>query len=78
MEPHVTFDYTTVLNVVFLGLATVLVVRFMRTGGPDMALGNGYDRYIGKPIERSPLRRHRRGGRFGGASIDARLRVFPG
>jgi hypothetical protein len=56
MEPHVTFDYTTVLNVVFLGLATVLVVRF----------------------DRSPLRRHRRGDRFGGASIDARLRVFPG
>ena len=36
MEPHVTFNYTTVLNVVFLGLAAVLVVRFMRTGGPGM------------------------------------------
>jgi uncharacterized membrane protein YraQ (UPF0718 family) len=36
IEPHVTFNYTTVLNVVFLGLATVLVVRFVRTGGPGM------------------------------------------
>jgi len=36
MEPHVTLNYTTVLNVVFLTLAVVLVVRFMRTGGPRM------------------------------------------
>jgi uncharacterized protein len=36
MEPHVTLNYTTGLNVVFLALAVVLVVRFMRTGGPRM------------------------------------------
>jgi len=36
MEPHLTLNYTTVLNVVFLALAVVLVVRFMRTGGPRM------------------------------------------
>src|SRR5437867_1447389 len=36
MEPHVTFNYTTVLNLVFLALAAVLVVQFMRTGGPRM------------------------------------------
>jgi len=33
MEPHVTFNYTTVLNLSFLALAAVLVVRFMRTAG---------------------------------------------
>jgi len=36
MEPHLTLHYTTVLNVVFLALTVVLVVRFMRTGGPRM------------------------------------------
>jgi len=36
MEPHLTLNYTTVLNVVFLARAVVLVVRFMRTGGPRM------------------------------------------
>ena len=32
----ISFNYTTVLNVVFLVLATVLVWRFLRTGGPAM------------------------------------------
>ena len=36
MEPHVTFNYTTGLNLIFLTLAAALVVRFMRTGGPRM------------------------------------------
>src|SRR5947207_984521 len=36
MEPHVTFNYTSVLNVVFFALAPVLLVQFMRTGGPRM------------------------------------------
>ena len=35
-EASITWNYTTVLNIVFLGLAAVLVWRFMRTGGPDM------------------------------------------
>jgi uncharacterized membrane protein YraQ (UPF0718 family) len=36
VEASVTLNYTTVLNVVFLGLAAVLVLRFLRTGGRDM------------------------------------------
>jgi hypothetical protein len=36
VEASVTWNYTTVLNLVFLGLAAVLVVRFLRTGGPAM------------------------------------------
>jgi uncharacterized protein len=36
VEASVALNYTTVLNVAFLGLAAVLVVRFLRTGGPDM------------------------------------------
>jgi uncharacterized membrane protein YraQ (UPF0718 family) len=36
IDAHVSLNYTTVLNVVFLLLATLLVVRFLRTGGPEM------------------------------------------
>ena len=36
VEASVTWNYTTVLNIVFLALAAVLVVRFLRTGGPAM------------------------------------------
>lgn len=32
----ITFNYTTVLDIVFLALAALLVYRFMRTGGPKM------------------------------------------
>jgi uncharacterized membrane protein YraQ (UPF0718 family) len=32
----VTWNYTTILNLVFLTLAAVLVVQFLRTGGPAM------------------------------------------
>ena len=35
-EAHVSLNYTTVLNVLFLVLAAVLVQRFLRTGGPEM------------------------------------------
>jgi uncharacterized membrane protein YraQ (UPF0718 family) len=31
-----TRNYTSVLNVIFLVLAAILVVRFLRTGGPEM------------------------------------------
>jgi uncharacterized protein len=31
-----TFNYTAVLNIIFLLVAAVLVVRFLRTGGPSM------------------------------------------
>jgi uncharacterized membrane protein YraQ (UPF0718 family) len=36
VEASVTWNYTTVLNILFLVLAGVLVVRFLRTGGPAM------------------------------------------
>ena len=36
LEPHLTWNYTSVLNVVFLVLAAVLLWRFLRTGGPEM------------------------------------------
>jgi uncharacterized protein len=36
VEASFTWNYTTVLNIVFLVLAAVLVARFLRTGGPAM------------------------------------------
>jgi uncharacterized membrane protein YraQ (UPF0718 family) len=36
IEAGITFNYTTVLNLVFLALAMVLIARFLRTGGPAM------------------------------------------
>jgi hypothetical protein len=36
VEASVTWNYTTILNLVFVALAAVLVVRFLRTGGPAM------------------------------------------
>ncbi len=35
-EAAVTLSYTTMLNVVFLVIATLLVVRFIKTGGLEM------------------------------------------
>ncbi|HYR23585.1 MAG TPA: permease [Chthoniobacterales bacterium] len=36
VETAITFNYTTVLNIVFLAIAAFLVVRFFRTGGRKM------------------------------------------
>ena len=36
IEASITFNYTTVLNVAFLIVAGLLLVRFFRTGGPEM------------------------------------------
>ena len=36
VEATVTWNYTSILNVAFLVLSAVLVVRFLRTGGPAM------------------------------------------
>jgi uncharacterized protein len=36
VEASVSLNYTTVLNVVFLAVAAILVIRFLRTGGPAM------------------------------------------
>ncbi len=33
---HLSFDYTTILNIIFLILAALMVYRFMKTGGPMM------------------------------------------
>ena len=36
VEASITFNYTTVLNIIFLVLAALLLVRFFSTGGADM------------------------------------------
>jgi hypothetical protein len=36
VKMSITFNYTTVLNIIFLAIAAFLLVRFFRTGGPKM------------------------------------------
>src|SRR5437868_12721583 len=36
VELSISFNYTTVLNLIFLALALLLVIRFLKTGGPKM------------------------------------------
>jgi uncharacterized membrane protein YraQ (UPF0718 family) len=36
VEMSISFNYTTVLNIIFLVIASVLLVRFFKTGGPKM------------------------------------------
>ncbi len=36
MEESIHWNYTSALNIIFLSLTVVLVVRFLRTGGPEM------------------------------------------
>ncbi len=36
VQESIHWNYTTVLNIAFLSLALVLVIQFLRTGGPDM------------------------------------------
>lgn len=36
VEAAITWNYTTILNILFLLLAAALVWRFLRTGGPKM------------------------------------------
>jgi uncharacterized membrane protein YraQ (UPF0718 family) len=36
LEASITWNYTTWLNIIFLVLCTLLVWRFMKTGGPEM------------------------------------------
>jgi uncharacterized membrane protein YraQ (UPF0718 family) len=36
VETSITWNYTTWLNIVFLGLAALVIRRFIGTGGPDM------------------------------------------
>jgi len=39
LNPSITFNYTTVLNLISIVLASALVWRFLRTGGPMMLSG---------------------------------------
>ena len=36
VETSISLNYTTILNVIFLAIALLLVVRFLKTGGPKM------------------------------------------
>jgi hypothetical protein len=36
VEMSISFNYTTILNIIFLAIAALLLVRFFRTGGPKM------------------------------------------
>jgi uncharacterized membrane protein YraQ (UPF0718 family) len=36
VETSISFNYTTVLNIIFLAIAAFLLVRFFKTGGPKM------------------------------------------
>jgi len=36
VEMSISFNYTTVLNMIFLAIAALLVLRFFKTGGPKM------------------------------------------
>jgi uncharacterized membrane protein YraQ (UPF0718 family) len=36
VEASISFNYTTVLNIIFLMVAGFLVIRFLKTGGPKM------------------------------------------
>jgi hypothetical protein len=59
-EASFSWNYTAFLNIAFLVLAAVLVVRFVRTGGREMLamMGGGPDDMAG----------HEHGGRQSGAS----------
>lgn len=46
VEASITWNYTTWLNIAFIALAALLVVRFAKTGGPAML------RMMNKPAER--------------------------
>jgi uncharacterized protein YybS (DUF2232 family) len=36
IEKSIRWNYTSILDLVFLALGLILVIRFLRTGGPDM------------------------------------------
>jgi uncharacterized protein len=55
----VTWNYTTVLNILALGVSAILVWRFLRTGGPDMLRMMGSD---GKPALHDDHARHHEAG----------------
>jgi len=52
IEASITWNYTTLLNLVFLVLAGLLVWRFLKTGGPAML------RMMNRPANHGPARHH--------------------
>jgi hypothetical protein len=36
MNASITWNYTSVLNLIFLAISALLLLRFLRTGGPAM------------------------------------------
>ncbi len=36
LDPHVSLNYTTILNVIFAALGGLLLARYLKTGGPEM------------------------------------------
>lgn len=36
LDPHVTLNYTTILNIIFLIVSGLLLARYLKTGGPEM------------------------------------------
>jgi uncharacterized protein len=57
VDAAITFNYTTVLNIIFGAVFVVLTVTFLRTGGPEMMRmmeGGEYDHDShGQPLTRS-------------------------
>ena len=54
LEPSITWNYTTVLNLLFVALAAVLLWRFFRTGGRAMlSMMNGSPDEPGEPDDHS-------------------------
>jgi hypothetical protein len=60
LEASISWNYTTWLNLIFLILAAVLVVRFIRTGGLPMLkmMGGGPDDMSGHPEDGGPGHGH--------------------
>jgi uncharacterized protein len=60
MEEAIRWNYTSILNILFLTLAAVLIVRFFRTGGPKMLkmMGSPRDREHGGGEGRQRGMRH--------------------
>ena len=47
LEPSITLNYTSILNIIFLLISTALVWRFLRTGGPKMLkMMNGKTKHV--------------------------------
>jgi uncharacterized membrane protein YraQ (UPF0718 family) len=54
-DAAISLNYTTWLNLAFLVLATLLVWRFLQTGGPRML------RMMNTPMDPEPVHHHGRG-----------------